>query len=402
MSMLAAFLLVCGVIVTSATTAQAAPPDSHHPATWNMNQSSSRWPGVYSLTEHHDVVALQEVPLNAPSASERLRDIRGIERYRWRESARDPYRYLFILRHPSRNIGMVTRWQPSNIYEILSVYRPALAVAHRGDGVLFASVHAESPGGNDTGALLRRIAHTARVQNLRWAALGDFNRRPEAVPTLRDLPRDYRIYSPGQATHANGGEYDYMISNVDTDNWQGTVGANSTSDHWPVQFGSLQAGGEPVEFTMHTENNDMLVGAQSTRINAPVIQTRDDGDTSRWRLIRVAANSRYAIMNMASRLCIDLHYPRIPQRWYAELQLRDCDADAVSQQFVLEHPDRRLPNLTAIGYPATATINEVASISRGDTREGAQVALYPLLPSPYAHPAALPFQSFYLHPHEWE
>ncbi|MFF0105030.1 GDSL-type esterase/lipase family protein [Streptomyces hirsutus] len=259
-SMLAAFLLICGVIVTSATTAQAAPPDSHRPATWNMNQSSSRWAGVYSLTEHHDVVALQEVPLHAPSASERLRDIRGIERYRWRESDRDPYRYLFILRHSSRNIGIVTRWLPSNTYEIPGVYRPALAVAHRGDGVLFASVHAESPGGNDTGALLRRIADTARSQNLRWAAVGDFNRRPEGVPTLRDLPTGYRIYNPGQATHANGGEYDYMISNINTDNWQSTVRANSTSDHWPVQFGSPRAGGDPVELKVMPTGDSITRG----------------------------------------------------------------------------------------------------------------------------------------------
>lgn len=41
-SLLVAFLLACAGIVASTGTAQAASPDSHQPATWNMNQSRAR------------------------------------------------------------------------------------------------------------------------------------------------------------------------------------------------------------------------------------------------------------------------------------------------------------------------------------------------------------------------
>ncbi|GAA0954798.1 GDSL-type esterase/lipase family protein [Nonomuraea longicatena] len=261
-TILAVFALACGLVVVAEGTARANPPDIHTVATWNMQYGPSRWRAAYNLSRHHDVVALQEVPLGnppfgpGPSAGGYLRTlphINGVEHHLWRPSRRDPEVHLYILRQASRNIGMITTWAADDVFAIDSVYRDALGVVRNADQVLFASVHAASGGGSDVGALVRRVAARA-AQNpfvRHWATIGDFNRLPTTLGQV-GLPAGSQIYNPRHPTHRLGGELDYMITNIVTDNWGNPqVLENTDSDHWPVHFGRFRAGADPVNlFTM--------------------------------------------------------------------------------------------------------------------------------------------------------
>ena len=57
------------MLVASGAAYAQNPPDSHRPATWNMQVSSSRWSSVYNLSQLHSVVALQEVPSRPPAGA---------------------------------------------------------------------------------------------------------------------------------------------------------------------------------------------------------------------------------------------------------------------------------------------------------------------------------------------
>ncbi|MYX97444.1 hypothetical protein GT045_22155 [Streptomyces sp. SID486] len=102
-----AFLLACAAVAASTGTAQAASPDSHRPATWNMNQSRARWAKVTELARTHDVVALQEVPATPSTGATHQGSVNGVEHYVWQTGGEE--RQLYILRTPSRNLGMVAR-----------------------------------------------------------------------------------------------------------------------------------------------------------------------------------------------------------------------------------------------------------------------------------------------------
>src|SRR4051812_41776680 len=61
-SLVAAVPSIALMLVASGAACAQNPPDSHRPATWNMQISASRWSSVYNLSQLHSVVALQEVP----------------------------------------------------------------------------------------------------------------------------------------------------------------------------------------------------------------------------------------------------------------------------------------------------------------------------------------------------
>ncbi|MEV8639058.1 GDSL-type esterase/lipase family protein [Streptosporangium sp. NPDC051023] len=258
--------LVCGFVTALQGTAQASNPGDRSAATWNMAAGPSRWERAYDLAMTHDVVALQEVPQGLPGVGTgpragghltTRRSINGVEHYQWQYDGRSPEVHLYILREPTRNLGMITRWAASNVFRIDSVYRDALGVVNYLDQTLFASVHAASGGGNDAGALVRRIAGRAEPDSrLRhWVALGDFNRDPSTIGQL-DLPEDANVYHAGRPTHFSGSELDYMVTNVQNENWGSpTVQEDRGSDHWPVRFGTMRAAAEPVDMSLMPMGN---------------------------------------------------------------------------------------------------------------------------------------------------
>jgi hypothetical protein len=143
-------------------------------------------------------------------------------------------RYLYLLPQRSRNLGVVTSFRANRFFELGNVYRSLLAVVDNTTNMMFASAHASARGGVDAASLVARARNRATASGWDWAVLGDFNRDP---PSLARPPGTL-LDNAGQATQQSGGELNYLVSNVETDNWQATVAVNQGSDHWPVYFGS--------------------------------------------------------------------------------------------------------------------------------------------------------------------
>lgn len=404
-AVLAAILMLCTFLVTGAGTAQAADPDTHRAATWNMQNGRDRWAGAYALAQTNSVVALQEVPDTQPAASTYIGMRGGARVYEWRESSRHPVRYLHILDQQSQNVGIVTSWWPDDVLEVAGVYRSALAVGSRADNVLFASIHASANGGSDAASLVGRVsqaAANATYQN--WAVLGDFNRNPYALHNSY-LPQGTRIYNPGQATQRSGGELDYLVSNVDTDNWQATVGVNAGSDHWPVHFGSMRGGAEPRELTIHPENSDSRVldvyEGQDRNGSHVIIYDPNGASNQRWRLFHVGTGSNgepmYRVVSSDSNKCLDLQNG-LASRPGNYLNIWEChnvngvpDPQRDTQNFTLEHPNPALPNLTMLRNNATGLY---ANIDGGRTGNGTWVIQWPDQIGQYP----VDNETFYLHP----
>ncbi|MDF3290137.1 hypothetical protein [Streptomyces silvisoli] len=411
--LLTAFLLACAGLIASSGTAQAA-PDDHTMATWNMNQSPDDWRDAYNIARVHDVVALQEVPIRVPAGAVRQPDVNGVEHYLWQEGTRGPERHLYILRPGGsvRNMGMITSWEPDDVFNIPSVNRPALAVLNRADDILIASLHARTRGGSDVGALLQRIEFAAARSNVgHWAALGDYNRAPATIRQLTYQPANMHIYNPGRPTHRSGGEWDYMITNFTTDRFQATVDTGRLSDHWPVYFHALQAAAGPTPFSMEAENSHLLLRAagNTPENGAHVYQSQDDFAThSRWILrsinrINWLGQELYRIENLSdSNLCMDVEFGQ--QSHVGDyLNITTCHKVDGSpepggylrdtQNFTLDHPDPLFPNLTMLHDNATGLY---ASILGNSTRDGAGAVQDRYHTHQWPDPDAN--ETFYLHP----
>ncbi|MGW2388479.1 RICIN domain-containing protein [Streptomyces lydicamycinicus] len=408
-SLLVAFLLACAGIATSTGTAQAAAPDSHRPATWNMDQSRARWTGAYELAITHDVVALQEVPSTPPHAARHQGTVNGVDHYLWQEGERGEERHLYILRTPSRNLGMITSWTPDDVLNITSVYRPALGVIDRADGIMFASVHASSRQGGDSGRLLWEVALEAAAEGIaHWAAIGDFNIAPESIGRLFP-PGNYRVYNPGQPTHVNGSEYDYMVANLTTDRWQATVRSNPGSDHWPVRFGALLGAAGPRSFTMEAQHSDLLLNVDhgNSANGTHVVQSQDHGEASRWFLrplhrTNPPGQPLYRLVSATGYKCLDVHNGQHSKDGdYLEIDtchLPDGSPEPGgylhdTQNFTVEHPVAHQPNMTVLRNQATG---DYVSISGNSTRDGAWAIQSPYETGSGSYPVGN--ETFYLHP----
>ncbi|OIJ95661.1 hypothetical protein BIV24_08685 [Streptomyces colonosanans] len=403
--MLATALLLGTFLVAGGGTAQAANPDTHRTATWNMQNGRDRWAGAYTLARTNSVVALQEVPDTQPAGAVDL-GLRGNVRvYRWQESSRDPVRYLHVLDQNSQNLGIITSWWPDDVLEIPGVYRSALAVGTDTDGVLFASIHASADGGSDAASLVRRVAQAAYNEVYpSWAVLGDFNRSPGGL-RYSGLPLGSYIYNAGQATQRSGGELDYMVANVQTDNWQATVGVNAGSDHWPVHFGSMRGGAEPRELTINPENADTQVldvyEGQDRNGTHVIIYHPNGGSNQRWRLFHIGTGSNgqamYRVVSSDNNKCLDVQ-DGLRSRAGSYLNIWDChnvggepDPQRDTQNFTLEHPIPTMPNLTLLRNNATGLY---ANIEGGRTGDGTWVIQWPDQIGQYP----VDNETFYLHP----
>ncbi|MEV5569902.1 RICIN domain-containing protein [Spirillospora sp. NPDC052269] len=291
--------------------AQQNPGDRHRPATWNIQGGRDRWAGVYTLTNFHDVIALQEVPSTPPAGARATgRRLGELREYRWREGSRGREVYLYILRTPSRNLGMVTTWRADDFATVAGPYRPLLVVVNHNTNTMFGSAHASARGGGDAATLVQRGRDWAHTRGYNWAVLGDFNRDPGRL----QRPSGSYLYNAGQATQRAGGELDYMVSNVNTDNWQATVLTNRGSDHWPVGFTTFRAaGGDYPTVSISSDSNggvlDVLGGSAANGVHVDVYTDRGTPN-QRWQLHYLGAEPGPANYRLFSGIpgtwCVDV------------------------------------------------------------------------------------------------
>jgi hypothetical protein len=409
----ALLVLALGAMLAPGAAYAQNPPDSHRPATWNMQVSSSRWSGVYNLSQLHSVVALQEVPSRPPAGAVATgRRIGAVVEYRWQQGRRGPLRYLYILPQRSRNLGVVTSFRATRFFELGGVYRSLLAVYDRDTNMMFASAHASASGGNDAASLVARAGRRAQANGWDWAVLGDFNRDPGRL----GRPAGTFLYNAGQATQQSGGELDYMVSNIQTDDWQATVGVNQGSDHWPVYFGSLRAAaGQRVRVvTIHSASNggvlDVLGDSSGRNADGETVGVYhyDNGINQLWSVqlqFYLAGRALYRILSQISGIggpfdkCLDVNNGQQSQAgdylsiWTCHQpngQPTPGGPGRDTQNFTLEHADRYQPNLTMIRNNATNLYANVLGDARGDAR--------PVGQWPYQRGARNEY--FYLHPQE--
>ncbi|MFC5187598.1 RICIN domain-containing protein [Actinomadura harenae] len=387
-ALLAAVLLALGLAsaVAEKARAQQNPGDTHRPATWNIQVGRDRWAGVYNLMNLHDVVALQEVPNIPPTAAVFTgRRLGALSEYRWQEGGRGRVVYLYILTTGSRNLGMATTWRADDIAVVNSVYRPMLAVVNHTTNTMFASAHASASGGGDAATLVRRAADWANSRGYQWAVMGDFNRAPGTFAR----PGGSYLYNAGQATQQSGGELDYMVSNVYTENWQASVLRNQGSDHWPVGFSSFQAASNVYpSVSISSDSNggvlDVLGGTASNGAHVGVYP--DHGGTNqRWQLRFLGPEPgprNYRLLSDLGDWCLDVDnglnstvgsYNNVWQchatngepeteHWYQD-----------TQNFNLSHPYRGEPDRYRIEDHSTGMYLNILGNSHS---AGAQVGQY--------------------------
>jgi hypothetical protein len=423
-----AALLAAGLLAALVTVAGgggralAAGADSRWLATWNMQVGSDRWLGVQTLALGHPVVALQEVPSAPPGGAFPLGTNGNIRSYLWPVGG-GQFRYLYILNQSSRNLGMVTNFLPDQVLDIPGVYRDALAVVDdtAGSSIMYASIHAASNGGaaNDAGSLVNRVAQAAYndvIQN--YVVLGDYNVSPQNL-LARGLPSDAEIYNSGQATQINAGELDYMVSNVQTQNWQASVLPNQGSDHWPVGFSSIQAAAEPRDLTIQPSNSTtssnqfgsfLDVQGAGTANGTHVIEYHPDGAINQhWKLYPLGvlgsdSQMLYRFVTDAGNNCMDVnngqnsHQGDYLNVWQCHAPNGSPDPGGVqadTQNFTLEQPNPRFPNQLMIRDNAT---REYANVYNSNTSDGTWLIQWPYQAD--NNGSVVPNEIFYLHPEE--
>ncbi|MFK0291805.1 RICIN domain-containing protein [Streptomyces sp. NPDC090442] len=385
-------------------------PDSHRLVTWNMENGRDRWASVATIAQTNSVVALQEVPSVPARGVRQLRSIGNVEVYSWR-IARNTYRYLYILPQASRNVGMVASFRADRVVQIGGRYRDGLGLVRQADNVLFASVHA-SAGRNGGGrgadgpSLVRRVAAAAATRNVtNWVALGDFNRDP-GQQNLGEFPAGSRIYNSGQATQRSGGELDYMVSNIQTENWQATVQANRGSDHWPVYFGSLRAAAGPQDLTVTSSHSGLYLDVyqDGLRDGTHVVQYHGNGATNQlWGLLRnggIDTSPLYRLISYSSQKCLDVDSGQQSRPGDA-LNIWTCHGrdgsptpggpTADTQNWTLVHPDPFRPNQTELRNRSTRLYASIDHNSKSDDATIVQRHNQPSAPP-------IPGEVFYLHP----
>ncbi|MFF4160905.1 endonuclease/exonuclease/phosphatase family protein [Streptomyces sp. NPDC001678] len=240
------FTAAVAALAATATVLPGSPAhaaaDSGKPATWNVQGSASRWAAVGKLAAGRHVVALQEVSATPPAGAEREQKLGpNLSGWKWKvgSSTRHYTRYLYILRHSSKNLGIVTDWAPATtgVVEVPGPYRALLCVKDVANSTLFCSVHASANGGGDAVKLVSTAAAYASQNKMKsWAVLGDFNRAPAKLRQDPKFPVGAKVYAPNQATQRSGGTLDYLVSDVSSTKWKAKVLVSKDSDHWPVQW----------------------------------------------------------------------------------------------------------------------------------------------------------------------
>ncbi|MFI5617676.1 GDSL-type esterase/lipase family protein [Streptomyces sp. NPDC051567] len=370
-------------VISLPSTAEALPPGDKRLATWNMQNKRENFDALRNLARDNHVVALQEFPYQG-AAGNRTPYVPGgaslippdpgapaeINEYLWNigTDLRPEYRYLYLMRQNSRQIGMVTS-EPLEPIVVAGNYRDALALYDLGSDTLYASIHASADGGSDAASLVRRVRAEAEARGTDWAVLGDFNRDPANLQNQLTGPEN--IISSGQVTHPNGrSELDYLVTNLAVATWPAAVMTGTgTSDHWPVAFGVLGAGGQKDQtyrFRWYLHNQGIGVANDRTDNDALIEHTELRHSRSQvWKVLGLnhfEGTTYTQLQNLASGKCLDMtgnpSSPRLRQiecaspanlgqLWSWDPQLRNLFNAAGGQ---LRHAPEYGPNALGVHY----------------------------------------------------
>ncbi|MEU8762715.1 GDSL-type esterase/lipase family protein [Streptomyces sp. NPDC048659] len=176
------------------------------------------------------------------------------------------FRYLYTYLPPSTGatgmnwelpLGIVTSFRAGRVdvvgTSVQGERRPALVVTDEGDRIAYASVHAISGGGSNSPALVEAIGssvHAGIGADWHWVILGDFNRAPGVLQqdlAAAQIPGN--VIRSGNPTHRDGGELDYIVTDLHGTTWAANTEGLQGSDHTPVRFAPIQAGGLIPEYT---------------------------------------------------------------------------------------------------------------------------------------------------------
>jgi GH18 family chitinase len=243
------------------------------------------------------------------------------------------------------NLAMVTERAADEVAIVPNPLGQTTAWAARATlGVRFGNtwyftVHALSrSGGSDAPGLLANISRfvTSRGQNEDWVALGDWNRDPGTMQGR--LPAGAQIYSTGQTTQRSGGELDWAVySNGAVNGVNVQLRPTASSDHTPVQIGTLQAAAEPTPlFSSYRAIESMAAGGvldgyyDPSSSGATVItsHTRNGSDSQSWQVEQYTDTSIRFVGEESDR-CIGLSSDSTSN----SLVLDDCTNDSRQRWF---------------------------------------------------------------------
>ncbi|MCS0604413.1 RICIN domain-containing protein [Streptomyces sp. LP11] len=416
-------IVLLAVLTTALTTLIALPPgarandqDKYQLTTWNMQRGSNRWAQVFTLARGANIVALQEVPNVPPAGAQPTGEVdhdTNTTEYLWLEGGSDA-RYLYLMRGAENqggglNLAFVTDFpvnMRTELVRVPGVHRDAMGIVRDADNILFANIHASANGGSDAASLVSRVRNAAidlNVQN--WAVLGDFNRVPHDLQATAGMPGGVHIYNAGQATHQGGNELDYLVTNVNTQEWRAAVQVNTLSDHWPVFFGGMRAAADPAELTMSPENSPGQVldveGAGRSNGTHVILFHPTAAGNQKWKLVQNGVNGLskplYRIKTEDSGKCLDVDWGQSSFQG-AKFNVWDCHEANGSpspggpardtQNFTLEVPDPFFPNEVMIRDNATGYY---VNINQEQTGDNASVIQWP-------SQGGTPNEVFYLRP----
>lgn len=321
-----ALAMLAGVFVSLSTPqqkAEAAVEDNVN-ATYNMQGGGTKWstdiPQI--INRGNTVISLQEVgplppgvrvwtspPLGATTQWAGWR----VQQYQWRPlGQRRDWNVYFIrtdlggaagLTGGRVNIAILSRDAATQVHVVrpsasfwdsrgIPTARPALGITV--GNTLYFSVHAQASGGNDGAGMIQNIAAVAG--NRLWAAMGDWNREPGNLATVRGQHK----YTVGGATHQGGRELDYMVSNERIAAYRGWTRGYG-SDHFSVEFRRLAANAEVELLNQHDDFRHMMF---SNTVSGTRLVSGDKNNSSYSGMkFRPAGNGLYSIVEYGSNKC---------------------------------------------------------------------------------------------------
>ncbi|MGW7312564.1 GDSL-type esterase/lipase family protein [Streptomyces sp. NPDC054865] len=365
-----ALLIGLVTVIAAASPASAAPPDrKKFMATFNMLHSTAggdMWGAVAEISRSFGVVALQEVPRdgqlvpvapNFPHGSTLQRQI-GTEiwEYEWRIGrGADDVRYIYLARNATQPLGIITTQRADHVelvqHPTIPNSRPALLIVHNDIRMVYASIHAFSGNGNDGVGLVTAVRDATEAYGAAnlptqggdpwdWAVLGDYNRAPSLMRDDPNRPANSTVVSPTQSSQLQGGNtLDYMVTSLGANFFNASTPApwspirNSGSDHLPVLFSPMEAGGANQGWTYRFTNR---TGPKHSVISIPNGTAVDGTDAAReewkhelsqvWRAEELVSNGTdiaHKLINAQTNKCLTLDESR---NVLSQAECRDRDA----------------------------------------------------------------------------
>lgn len=252
------------------------------------------------------------------------------------------------------NLAMVTERGADEVVIVPNPLGPTTAWAARASlgvrlgNTWYFSVHALSrSGGSDAPGLLANINTfvTSRGLNEEWVALGDWNRHPDTM--AGQLPAGAAIYRTGMMTQQSGGELDWAVySNGIVNGTMVRRVSATSSDHWPVLVGPMQAAAEPTPlFSTDRVVESMQAGGvldashNGTAAGTPIISGRRNGGDNQTFSVQQSSIGTFRFVGKQSGRCIASLLSSglaMTVSSTTAVTLQDCSPDA-SQWFMPEY-----------------------------------------------------------------